>query len=203
MKQYPVDVADFIYSNHIGIGPKRMAEMLAEKLGVTYNEGQIRAYYKNHGLKSGLNGRFVKGQISHNKGKKGYYAPGSEKGWFQKGHDSGRTKPVGSERIDCKDGYILVKTADLKYLPKHKVLWEAAHGPVPLGHVVTFIDGNKTNLALSNLRLITKAENAVLNKYGIRGSGAEALDTALLVVKAARITHRRAKEKKHDRVHPN
>ncbi len=200
-KVYPPHVQAFIGEHYIGAGPCKMAEMLNTEFGTAFSTGQINAYYKNHKLNSGLTGRFQKGCVSHNKGKKGYCAPGCEKGWFQKGHDNGKTKPVGSERIDCKDGYVLIKTADSKaYRPKHKVIWEAAYGPVPPGHIITFIDGDKLNVALSNLRLITMAENAIMNKFSIRGSTAEELDTALLVVKATRIAHRRTKErKKRDR----
>lgn len=196
-KIYPPQVQAYICENYQGVGPKQMATRLNEEFGTTYTTGQINAYYANHKLNSGLTGRFDKGHIPPNKGRKGYCAPGSEKGWFQKGHDNGRTKPVGSERIDSKDGYVLVKVAGSRvYRPKHKVIWEAVYGPVPPGYVITFIDGNKLNLELSNLRLISMAENAILNKYDLRGSGAEALDTALLIVKATRIANKRAKEKK-------
>jgi hypothetical protein len=200
-KIYPPHIQEFIRENAPGNGPKLMTTLLNNAFGTSYTTGQIDAYYNNHKVSSGLTGRFEKGCVSHNKGKKGYCAPGCEKGWFQKGHDNGKTKPVGSERIDCKDGYVLIKTADSKaYRPKHKVIWEAAYGPVPPGHIITFIDGDKLNVDLSNLRLITMAENAIMNKFSIRGSTAEELDTALLVVKATRIAHRRTKErKKRDR----
>lgn len=45
---------------------------------------QVAAYIKKHKLKTGRTGRFEKGHTPCNKGKKGQYSPGSEKGWFKK-----------------------------------------------------------------------------------------------------------------------
>lgn len=106
--------------------------------------------------------QFTKGHASHNKGRTGYYAAGSEKGWFQKGHQRADTAPVGAER-PSKDGYVLIKVADkgnyvLPWRLKHRVVWEAAHGPVPKGMALVFKDENRQNCALDNLTLITRRE---------------------------------------------
>lgn len=195
-KAFPSEIRDYIFANYLGCGPTEMTTRLNTVFGVSYEKRQLSAYYKNHKLVCGLTGRFEKGHVPPNKGRKGYYSPGSEKGWFRKGEQSMNHKPVGSERVD-KDGYVLIKTAEPNvYRPKHKVIWEAAHGPVPQGHVITFIDGNKLNLDISNLRLITKGENATLNKKGLRGGNAETLDSSFLVVKLSRLTYQRTKEAK-------
>jgi hypothetical protein len=66
---------------------------------------------------------------------------------------------VGSERVNV-DGYIEVKIAEPnKWRQKQRVVWEAAHGPVPADSIVSFIDGNKQNCELSNLRVMTRADN--------------------------------------------
>lgn len=199
-KKFPAEIRNYILANYKGVGPTEMTTRLNSLFGASYEKRQLSAYYKNHNLVCGLTGRFEAGHVPPNKGRKGYYAPGSEKGWFRKGEQSINHKPVGSERIDVKDGYVLIKTAEPNvYRPKHKVIWEAAHGSVPQGYVITFIDGNKQNLDIGNLRLITKGENATLNKKGLRGGDADTLDSSLLVVKLSSLTYRRTKETKKRR----
>jgi hypothetical protein len=70
-------------------------------------------------------------------------------------------RPLGTERIS-KDGYLERKVTDLQgvknYRAVHLLNWEAVNGPLPAGHAVVFKDGNKHNVALDNLELITRAE---------------------------------------------
>lgn len=134
-------------------GIKKTRIMIAET-------ARERTAQPNHGSHKT---RFQKGLTPPNKGRKGYYAPGSEKGWFKKGHQRNDTAAVGAERIDSKDGYILVKVAEkgdqqTAWRLKHRLVWQAAHGPIPRGHTVILIDGDKRNTALSNLELITRRE---------------------------------------------
>ncbi|HBR31935.1 MAG TPA: HNH endonuclease, partial [Clostridiales bacterium] len=98
MKKYSAEVQAFIKHNYIGTGHKEMADLLNKTFGMNYTKSQIKSYYGNHKMNSGLNGRFPKGHIPANKGKKGFHVPGSEKGWFKEGHMPINHKPVGSER---------------------------------------------------------------------------------------------------------
>ena len=50
---------------------------------------------------------------------------------------------------------------------KQKVLWEAENGQVPEGHCVIFLDGNKENMALENLRCISRGTLARMNQLGL------------------------------------
>lgn len=47
--------------------------------------------------------------------------------------------------------------------PLHHHIWEQEHGPIPDGYIVRFIDGNTLNCVVENLKLITRAEHAILN----------------------------------------
>lgn len=38
------------------------------------------------------------------------------------------------------------------------MLWEAAHGPVPAGHALAFVNGDKTDIRLDNLECISRRE---------------------------------------------
>ena len=101
---------------------------------------------------------------------------GANIGSFKKGHVPANRKPLGTERIDVKDGFIQIKIAEkdpytglpTRYKNKHVWLWEQQHGPVPPGMVVAFTDGNKQNCKLSNLMLITRAELLRLNQRGYK-----------------------------------
>jgi len=118
---------------------------------------------------SGKSYRFPKGHVSFNKGRKGLRIPGSEKGWFKKGAKPQFTHPIGSERL--VDGYRYVKVAEVPYqpytvnwLPVHILAWERANGrPLPPKHVLRFIDGDRMNVSLENLELLTMRENMLRN----------------------------------------
>lgn len=81
---YPEHIQKFIKENHRGIGHLGMADLLNRTFGTVYTKEQIKAYYARFKLNSGLTGYFPKGHEPVNKGRKGYHAPGSEKGWFKK-----------------------------------------------------------------------------------------------------------------------
>lgn len=192
--KYPEEIQNFIKDNHAGVGPKDMMELLNKKFGTNYTVKQIKAYYGNHGISSEVTGYFPKGHIPSNKGRKGYCPPGSEKGWFHKGNIPANHKPVGSERIDV-EGYTLVKTAEPnKWRFKHKLLWEAENGEVPEGCLVTFLDGNRGNITLGNLELITMAESLQLTRTKLRSSNPEYTKSGILIAKVniARFNRKKA-----------
>ena len=135
----------------------------------------LKSLCTRKGWKTGRTGCFEKGSVSWNKGKKGYHAPGSEKGWFKKGQVPPNRKPFGHERVCPKDGYILIKV-DMDhphfpgrrgyYMAKQRYLYEQEHGPIPKGMVLRCLDGDKLNVDLDNWELITQALNARLNQRG-------------------------------------
>lgn len=43
----------------------------------------------------------------------------------------------------------------------HRLVWEQAHGPIPAGMVIDHINGDKRDNRLENLRLASKAQNAI------------------------------------------
>lgn len=48
----------------------------------------------------------------------------------------------------------------------HRIIWETVYGPIPKGYVIDHIDEDKTNNKISNLRLVTHADN---RRYYIEG----------------------------------
>lgn len=143
---------------------------------------QIRSFTRNHNVKSGRTGRFDKGQQSWNAGKKGWCAGGrSVETRFKKGQAL-NIMPLGSERICSKDGYLMIKVAmPNKWRMKHVVEWEKHNGPIPKGYRIWFKDNVRTNWAIENLMLITRAQGAVINKMGLGTVPAE-LKTAAVTM---------------------
>lgn len=105
--------------------------------------------------------RFQKGMEPWNKGKHGVSCGGIST-HFQPGHRPHSWVPIGTERIS-KDGYLERKVTDegppqRHFRGVHLILWEAANGPLPPHHAVVFKDGNKRNLELDNLELVSRTE---------------------------------------------
>ncbi len=124
-------------------------------------------------------GRFKPGQVPPNKGtRRPGWAPGRMASTqFKKGSMNGAAQhnyvPVGSLRIDGKDGYLERKITDdhpvpaRRWVAVHRLVWEAAHGPIPAGHVVGFKAGMKTNveaeITLDRLEMISRRELMLRN----------------------------------------
>jgi hypothetical protein len=90
--------------------------------------------------------------------------------------------PVGAERVWA--GVTRVKIAEPNvWRVKHRLIWEAAHGPIPKGSTVWFADGDWSNFSLDNLILITLQEQACLlrkRRLDLRG---DLLKSAVLVAR--------------------
>jgi hypothetical protein len=101
--------------------------------------------------------RFSKGGASWNLGKKGLDIGGKETR-FKLGQMPHNHMAVGSEKI--ADGYVWVKLAEPKtWKQKHHLVWKEAHGDYPpKGFVLAFKDGNRMNVALENLELLSRQD---------------------------------------------
>lgn len=161
------------------------------------NPKALHAHLKRRGIHSGRSGRIKKGNTPWNTGTRGLVKPNS--GNFKKGHVPGNIRALGSERICPKDGFILVKvdepnpytSAKTRFKHKHLVIWERAHGPVPDGHVVTFIDGDKLNCALDNLECISRSELARRNKLRLSQAPDEVKPTIKAIARLQMVAHDR------------
>lgn len=109
-------------------------------------------------------GRFQPGCVPFSKGTKGLLKRNS--GSFQKGNIPKNHRPVGSTRV--VQGYHETKVAEPNvWKQTHRLIWEEAHGPVPDGCMVVFKDQDHGNLKLSNLMLISRAQNIRMNQNGL------------------------------------
>ncbi len=165
-----------------------LTDAFNQRFGASLRSQQIKTYIHNHGILSGRTGQFQPGLRPWNTGTKGLVPPNS--GQFKPGQVPANHKEMGFERVNVY-GYVEVKVAErnpytgapARYRLKHQVVWEAVHGPVPKGHVLRFLDGNKLNCALENLEAVSLAENLHLNRMGYADAPAEARETTMLLAK--------------------
>lgn len=174
----------FIKENAKGIGNVELTEKFNKHFNLELGVNQIKAFKKNNHIRSGLTGRFKKGHQTWNKNKKKTWK-GGEETQFKKGHTPKNHRPIGSERVDSKDGYLLVKIAEPnKWKAKHRVIWEEANGSsLPKGHAIMFADGNICNFDLDNLILVSRRELLVLNQENLIQKDTELTKTALNIAK--------------------
>lgn len=148
--------------------------------------------------------RFQAGHTPANKGRKGHCAPGSEKGWFTKGHANNvehpmyaeRWRTVGSQKVRTlfikvpgPDPYRRDYPSHLKYhwVRKAVWVWEQANGPVPEGHVVLQLDGDAANCDLANLECVSRGVLQRLNAPWAQREGREHKDVYTTQVRIAQI----------------
>jgi len=127
----------------------------------------------------GADHRFKPGMKPWNTGMKGWTAGGrSTETRFKKGrpaHEARNYKPIGSLRLS-RDGYLERKITDdqrlfpaRRWVGVHRLVWEAANGPVPAGHAVAFLSGQRTTIeaviTLDRLELVSRAELMRRNSY--------------------------------------
>lgn len=185
---------EYLTQNVSGRKTIEIAQLMNDRFDLSIKQSQVKAYMANHGLKNGIDATFKKGRTPINKGTKGMFNVGGNSGSFKKGQMPKNYRPVGSERIESKQGYILIKVQDEgeqwdRWRPKHVWLWEKEYGPIPEKHILIFLDSNPQNCDLSNLKLITMAQNVRMNQNGWRFDNPEATEVgatlALLQCKKA------------------
>lgn len=166
MHFYTTEQIQFLRENIAGKSYAEVTSLINEHFGLALTVEQIKGVLARYKLCNGWDGRFPPGLTPHNKGTKGIQMGGKET-QFKPGAMPWNYKPVGTERTNT-DGYVEIKVADPhSWKGKHLIVWEAAHGPVPAGHVVIFADGNRQNVILDNLLLVSRRELAVMNKRGL------------------------------------
>jgi len=182
-ERYPENVREFLRKNNAGKTCLEITELLNATFGKDYTPEGIKGLRARMHLISGLTGRFEKGHVSANKGKKGFCPPGCEKGWFRKGRHPSNYAPVGTE-VMTTIGYLKIKVAEPnRWRFKHIMEWEKHNGKVPEGCLISFKDGDHYNCSIENLMCITKSEHSVLNRHRLRSESAELTETGLFLAK--------------------
>lgn len=163
--------------------PLRQVYTKAKNLGLKKSEAyraSPHACRLRRGDNIGAAYRFKQGHVPTNKGlrRPGWHAGRMRETQFKKGQLSGAAQrkwvPVGTEVWDDQ-GYLKRKISDDRSKPSrfnwryvHVLLWERLYGPVPRGYAVKFVDGDRANIALNNLCLVSRADLAALNRMWSR-----------------------------------
>ena len=139
------------YTKANGLGLKKSAAFL-----VSEASGRMKAP-----LHGGKVHWFKKGHTVHNKGMKGFYAPGSEKGWFGKGHRPANYCEVGTLRINS-EGYLDIKLADghNEWFLLARYNWFLHTGHWTTGEqCIWYKNGDKHDCDPANLEIITRRQH--------------------------------------------
>lgn len=142
-----------VWAKAVSLGLKKSAAFLASTLSGRTGPGSTR----------GSAAWFSPGHRPHNKGVPVESVhPNSARTQFQVGSRPLNWAPIGSTRTNA-DGYLQRKMTDTgspadDWRCVHHLNWEAQHGPVPPGMALVFKDGNRMNVAINNLELITRQE---------------------------------------------
>lgn len=137
---------------------------MAKKLGLKKSDDWYQREESGRtNLLKGTQSRFEKGLTPWNKGTKtGPAHPNTKKTQFKKGQKPHNTLPIGS--IVHPDGYLKIKIAEPNvwvFYQRH--VWEKHHGPIPVGCLVRFRDGDPMNCEIDNLMLETPTEHCLRN----------------------------------------
>lgn len=187
--KYTKEQREFLIKNNHLKTSQELADMFNKRFGTNITKVNIKNFRGNNHLNSGLTGQFKKGNIPHNKGKRqnDYMSIESiektKATRFKKGNIPANHRDVGSERI-TKDGYIEIKIKEPnKWQLKHRYIYEKKYGKIPKGYNLIFLDGNRKNIDLSNLKLVSKSEDLIMNKNQLFTTDKNITNTGSLIAK--------------------
>lgn len=200
--KYTPEEIEFLRQNVPGRTLKEIQYLFNKKFNLNVGEYSLENAKHRYNIKSGITGgQFRKGNVPVNKGKKWseYMPQESQQGClrttFKKGNVPHNHRPVGSERV-TKDGYIEIKVQEPnKWKLKHRVLYEKEYGEIPKGHKLIFADGNKLNINLDNLILVSPSEELIMNRNKLFFGDGSLTKTGALVSKVIDTANKRKKLK--------
>lgn len=152
------------------VAPKMSHKQLAEHFNTSVSSA--KGALKNHKVKSGRTGYFPKGHrpVNWNVKSPGFSTGRMKETQFQKGglpantlHDGAITVRYDHPKTRSGRAYKWIRISKGKWIHYHRYLWEQKYGTVPAKHVVIFKNGDTMDTRMSNLKMITMAENAIRN----------------------------------------
>ncbi len=207
MRRLPEELKQFVRDHASGTANKDLAEMVNQRFGTQYGPGHIANIKSKLGVRSGIDSgfkpghhsspdtEFKPGHVPKNKGTKGMYPNAGGSGRFKPGHTPKNFQPIGTEVTD-RDGYWKVKTAHPNIWNfKHRLIWEAENGPIPKGKAIIFLDGNRDNCTLENLRMVDRSVLCRMNQFGLHGDSRELGEAAVLTAEIITKIHKRKRER--------
>lgn len=138
------------------------------------NSEVIELYYQKYGI------RMSKWQVHGLK--KTYHLHSNVDTRFQKGcKGSNYHKPIGSERKHGRAG-ILVKVAEPNvWQLKHRYIYEQHYGKIPSNKMVIFLDGDRNNYSIDNLKLVDKDTHLIAIRKELYSKDKDLTETGILL----------------------
>lgn len=181
MKPWTQEEDDYLRQHYDDTQMKDMMKKLGRSRCSIYNHARELQLYRRKSLytwntppESSKATQFQKGHIPFNKGKAlDEYCSAEAIGKIRKTQFRNGNKPHNEhqEGYEClrSDGYVYIKVASTgkpQYMMrlKHRVVWEAANGPVPKGFIIQFRDGDRSNCAIENLYIINRKDQLQENR---------------------------------------
>ncbi|WP_148263133.1 HNH endonuclease signature motif containing protein [Vibrio sp. EJY3] len=187
---YSEEMKAFMAEHYANAPIKDWLDEFNNKFNCSVNKKTMYGSLKRYQFKAGRTGYFVKGQQPHNKGKPMPARGKSIETQFGgvRSNKKDDEKPLGSTRVDVKDGYLLVKVrmGTNAYELAHRVLWESVHGKIPDGHVIRFYDNSPEKIkspTIENLFIVGRAVHARLNKMDWKNTPLSIRETKVLIAR--------------------
>lgn len=194
--KYTREIINYVKNNYKGKSSIELAQEVSKKFNISCNNDSIQNLKSRIKRTEGFifeparnDGCFKKGQRSFNKGLKwdDFMSKESQEKsrttCFKKNNIPLNHRPVGSERINIY-GYCEIKIKEPnKWELKHRYLYEKTYGKIPKGYKVIFKDGNKDNVTLENLALVSNAQMLILNHHNLIFEDQELTDVGINVAK--------------------
>ena len=199
-RTYPKELKTWLVSNYKGevddildnVNKKFNCNLTRKQLH--YIIYQVRKKYNIPYLE---HARFNNGNVPHNKGRSiSEYLSEDKMKKVLANLEKRKCSKVGSELLK-PTGYIYVKklkNGKSDWVCKQRYVYEQHYGKIPNGYVVTFIDGNKNNCDLSNLKIVTKDEERYISRNGLHFKNKELNETSILLTKMILTASKRKKK---------
>jgi hypothetical protein len=161
---------DFLCANIESNTNAEMGGLLFERFGLVVTKVQIKTYLSNHNIITNKNTRFKKGRKPHN------------------------LMPCGAKYIIKGYWNIKIGFPDLwqKY---HHYVWEQHYEPIKEGEVIYFTDGDKDNVTIGNLALLSRALMLHLLRNGHTELDIELKPLSINIAKLEMTRNNKTKEK--------
>lgn len=171
-----------------GHNSKETVEAFKDKFGIELTVSQIRSYRRNNNQPCGISGKFFKGQIPYNKGKKWTdeekekMPKAQKRTLFPKGHKPVNWVPVGT--LSKKGDYMFRKIAEpRKWILESNYVWQQAGRKLKKGMLIIHLNGDNLDNRLENLEQITRNELVRLNQRKFVSKDPELTRTALMQIR--------------------
>ena len=138
-----------------------ITELMSNKFNHEFRKSQIKSIMAKYKITNNMKSKKPKGIKTWNKGLN-----------MGNAHIH-NLKNIGDEYVNS-DGVITIKVDNpVRWVHKHRYIYEQAFGEIPKDKVLIFLDGNKQNLNLDNLCLISKRQLLSMNQNKLFYNNAE------------------------------